>query len=259
MMPSRLDAYRTLLASAQAQGYQFTSVERYWQTLSAGELDPGRRHFVLRHDIDTDPGTAGAMWEIERSLGISSSYYFRRSTIDLDLMAMIAEKGGEVSYHYEELAALAKRHRPRDADALRSLIPRAQDRFRVNIGRLRDVTGLPMKVVAAHGDFVNRRLGISSNAILLDPDFRRDVGVILDNRDPAFLDSMTSHQWDTHYPRFWIGEDPQLAINRGDRVIYLLVHPRHWRVNRSVNARDNVQRFFEGLQFRLPPSRSATG
>jgi hypothetical protein len=259
LMPSRLSDYRELLSSALGRGYAFTSVERYWQEVCAGTLDHEGRHFVLRHDVDTDPGTAGAMWEIERSLGITSSFYFRRSTLDLDLMAQMAAAGSEVSYHYEELAAVAKRRRPKSEEALRSLIPEAQRRFRANITRLREVTGLPMTVVAAHGDFVNRRFGIGSNAILFDPSFREELGIVLDTRDPAFLSSVTSHQWDTHYPRFWIGEDPQLAIDRGDAVIYLLVHPRHWRVNRAVSARDNAQRFFEGLAFRIPARRSAPG
>ena len=34
-------------------------------------------------------------------------------------------------------------------------------------------TDLPIRVVASHGDFVNRHLGIQNAAILSDPDIRR--------------------------------------------------------------------------------------
>src|SRR6185295_3645039 len=83
LMPSRLGAYRSLLESALAAGYTFISIEAYWELIQAGAVDPARRYLILRHDIDTDTATAGVMWRIERSLRISSSYYFRLSTVDL--------------------------------------------------------------------------------------------------------------------------------------------------------------------------------
>ncbi len=68
---------------------------------------------MLRHDVDTDPGTAAAMWDIERELGVESSYFFRLSTLAPALMADIAAGGSEASYHYEEVATVAKRRRLR--------------------------------------------------------------------------------------------------------------------------------------------------
>ena len=90
---------------------------------------------------------------------MESSYFFRLSTLAPALMAEIAAGGGEASYHYEELSWVAKRRRLRSrSDALRAL-PEARDRFAENLQTLRMKTGLPMRVVASHGDFVNRRLG----------------------------------------------------------------------------------------------------
>jgi hypothetical protein len=252
LMPSRLGAYRGLLESALAAGYTFISIEAYWELLQAGTVDPDRRYLILRHDIDTDTDTAGVMWRIERSLRISSSYYFRLSTVDLQLMAAIEEGGARVSYHFEELATVAKRRRPADAAAAMTLIPEAQDLFRRNITTLRERTGLRMEVVTSHGDFVNRALDLGNYEILHDPGIREELGISLETQDRPFLTSVTAHQSDAPYPTFWIRGDPHAAIADREPIIYLLVHPRHWRVNRLVNLRDNIGRLQEGLAYRLP-------
>jgi hypothetical protein len=252
LMPSRLGTYRALLETALGAGYAIVSVERFWELIGADAVDPARRYLVLRHDIDTGPRTAGAMWRIERSLGIAGSYYFRLLTLDLGLMAEIAAAGGEASYHYEELATVAKRHHLRTrADALAHL-PEAQDRFRRNLARLRALTGLPMRVVAAHGDFVNRKLGLINCAILADPEFRVEVGIELETYDEAFMSHVTSRHADLTSRPYWTPSDPLAAIERAEPVVYLLVHPRGWNVERTANFRANALRAWEGLIYALP-------
>jgi hypothetical protein len=252
LMPSRLDAYRGLLEGALAAGYTFVSIESYWELLQDRAVDPAQRYLILRHDIDTDPGTAREMWRIERSLGISSSYYFRLSTIDLALMAEIEAGGSRVSYHFEELATVAKRRRPADAHEAMTLIPEAQDLFRRNLTRLRSRTGMRMEAVTSHGDFVNRALVLGNYEILKDPAIREEMAISLETQDRPFLSSVTAHQSDAPYPTFWIRGDPYAAIALCEPIVYLLVHPRHWRVNRAVNVRDNVVRIQEGLSYRMP-------
>jgi hypothetical protein len=251
LMPSRLAAYGDLLARAVGAGYRVVSIEAFWALIAARSVDPAGHYLVLRHDVDTDPGTAAAMWEIERGLGIEGSYFFRLSTADIGLMRAIGQ-AGQASYHYEELATIAKRgHVRRPADA-RARLPEARAMFRDNLERLRAATGLPMRVVASHGDFVNRAVGIANREILDDPAFRDEVGIDLEVYDAALLDRLTSRYSDTHHPRYWVSGDPVDAIERRDPVIHLLVHPRHWRANRVVNARDNIRRVWEGLVYGLP-------
>ena len=260
LMPSRLGAYRRLLETALGAGYSIMSIERYWQLAREAALDSERRYLVLRHDIDTDPQTAALMWQVERDLGAESSYFFRLSTLDLGLMRAIADGGSQVSYHYEELATVAKRRRARDTEAAVRLIPEAQDIFGRNLDRLRSLTNLPMDVVASHGDFVNRLLGIKNTAILVDEDYRRGNGIVLETYDQVFLDSVSSYHRDTPYPPFWMHGDPYEAIERGMPVVYMLVHPKAWRAHRWLNARDDVVRLREGLLYRLPSRRgSRTG
>ena len=254
LMPSRLEAYRGLLEQALGAGYRVVSIESFWRMLVDDAVDPAGRYLILRHDIDTDPGTAAAMWEIDRDLGIQSSYYFRLSTTDLGLMRAISDGGGEASYHYEELASIVKERRIRRIGDVLDHLPEARDRFRENLGRLRTATGLAMRVVASHGDFVNRAVGVANRAILDDPAFRQSVGVHLEVYDEAFIRHITSRHSDTHHPRYWVGADPQEGIARREPVIQVLVHPRHWRVRRVVNAADDIRRVGEGLAYKLPRS-----
>lgn len=253
LLGSRLSEYEELLKTALRAGYRITSVGAMWRRISDGGVDPQERHLVLRHDIDTDPGTAAAMWDIDRRLGVESSYFFRLSTLAPELMAEIARGGSEVSYHYEELATVVKRRRLRSASAALAALPEAQDLFAANLGRLRTTTGLPMRVVASHGDFVNRRLRVSNWVILADPSFRHEVRIDLEAYDEAFLRHLPSRHSDAEHPLHWDYRDPAEAIQVGRPVVYVLVHPRHWRADRRGNARDDIRRVAEGLWFELPP------
>lgn len=252
LMPSRLGVYQGLLEHALAAGYSAMSLERYWQLVSGGAIEADRRYLLLRHDVDTDPVTASLMWQIERALGIEGSYFFRLSTLDIGLMQSIAAEGGGASYHYEELATVARARRPRTAEEAETLIPQARDLFAVNLERLRAITGLPMGVVASHGDFLNRRLGVKNTTILDDVGFRQAVGIQLETYDPAFLDTISSYHRDLMYPASWMHGDPFEAIDRAEPVVYVLIHPRPWRVDRMANLRDDVTRLQEELAYRLP-------
>jgi hypothetical protein len=255
LMPSRLNLYRALLERALAEGYEVISVERLWALIRSDRLDAAQRYLVLRNDIDTGPATAREMWQIERSLGIIGSYFFRLSSLDLRLMTEMANAGNEPSYHYEELATVAKQHRPRTkADLLRH-VPEAQELFARNVAWLRSASGQPIRVVAAHGDFVNRKLGILSSAILADPAFRSQVGIELEVYDEACMNRVTSRHADLTSPPYWTPADPIGAIAARELVVYVLVHPRSWRVERGLNARDDALRIWQGLHYRLPTSR----
>ncbi len=255
LMGSRLGLYRQLLTSALEAGYRIHSVTGLWQLIESGRLGPTERHLVLRHDVDTDWRTAAAMWEIDRELGAETSYFFRLSTMAPRLMAEIVGGGSEASYHYEELATVAKRRGLRTgADAVAHL-PEAKELFAANLERLRAKTGLPMRVVAAHGDFVNRRLGVANWVVLDDPDLRRALGIDLETYDDAYLRHLPSRHSDAPYPTFWVPSDPTGPIRSGEPVVSVLVHPRHWRVDRSVNARDDLQRVIEGVRFEVSAAR----
>lgn len=250
LMPDRLTTYEAMLEAALARGYEVCSVATFWSALQAG-LEPGRRYLVLRHDVDTDPETAGLMWRIGRQMGVRGSFYFRLSTLDHRLMAEIAEGGGEASYHYEELATVAKLRGLKTRDAVMSAMPAIRARFLENLQHLRAATGLPMTIVASHGDFANRRLGIPNRELLADAGFRREAGIELEVYDAPINAAIERRFADSFYPDQWSPGPPMAALHANARVIYVLMHPRHWRVSPLENAREDLVRLWEGVRYAL--------
>ena len=148
------------------------------------------------------------MWGIDRDLGVRSSYYFRLSTLAPALMADIARAAAKASYHYEELATVAKRRASGRGRTSNGICQRRRPSSRRNLASIRSTTGLPMPVVSSHGDFVNRRLGVANWALLADTAFREAVGVEAEAYDDALLGRLTSQYSDMPYPRYWIPLDP---------------------------------------------------
>jgi hypothetical protein len=246
----RWDAYRRLLGALADTGVTFCSLRDYWSRVRGGGIEPQRKYVILRHDVDVDREGAWTMLAIERRLGIASSYFFRRSTLDIRLMLEIEHHGGEASYHYEELATVVKARRLRSRGEARAHIPRAQQLFLAHLERFRRLTGLPMTTVASHGDFANRRLAICNWEILEEQAFRDKAGVQLEAYDEALLRTISRRYSDARRPRFNAAHGP-LADNRDvPAVIELLVHPRHWGANRPRIALENVKRVWEELAYR---------
>lgn len=250
LMPSRLREFDSLLGEVQQAGYAVWSVESYWRAARAGRLPSGRRHLVLRHDVDTDPGTARRMWEIEQRRGISSSYYFRLSTVDVKLMQAIHAEGGEASYHYEEIADAIKARGLTRREDVESSMAAIHQLFRENLTSLRARTGLPMRVVASHGDWANRRLDIANRELLADAELRREMEIELEVYDPAFRGGFPDLICDDSPPRYWRGGDPLRAVRDGRTPLHVLVHPRQWASSISHNLTDDWNRWLEERRWR---------
>jgi hypothetical protein len=245
-MPSRMKVYRTLLESAVANSYHMLSVLDFHRLTQAGELDSEKRYFILRHDIDTDLTAAREFWQIERDLGATASHYFRLCTLDLDLMREIDSSGSEASYHYEEIATVAKEDCLRTRNEIMAALPRIRDRFAQNYRWLQKVSGLPLRTVAAHGDFANRKLLVTNVEILKDQDLRSELGIELETYDEAAQHHIQSRHSDDMPPQLWKPRSPFEAIQEGLPVIYVLTHPRHFRCRITQNLSCDLRRLYEG-------------
>jgi len=261
LMPSRLAAYRQMLETMLASGYSVVSIDRYWRGRGTADSnpsnppDPIRPTVILRHDIDTDPGTGRRMWEIGHELGIAASFFFRLSTLDVPLMSEIAAGGGHASYHYEEIATVAKRRRLRSRREVDGFLPEIRAEFVRNLAAVRQRTRLPIDIVASHGDFANRRLGTPNWTILTDQEVRTANGIVLEAYDHELMGTVTSRHSDTLHPRYWVGESPLVAVGRREPVVHVLVHPRHWRTAPLTNALDDLGRLRENVAYQLPVRR----
>ena len=250
-MPSRLGEFEQLLKCALEHEYRTYSLLQFWRMTEGEKKLPPGNTLLLRHDVDTDVATAERMWEIENSLSVKSTYFFRLSTLNIKLMKRIEDAGSEASYHYEEVATICKRDRIRSQQEVQNRLQDIRALFARNIKQLRERTGLPMRSVASHGDFINRRLGIRNVVILQDLDFRKRVDIDVEAYDESAMRLVESQYSDQAYPSFWIPSNPTLAIKSGTRVVYVLVHPRHWRTAIKENLVDDIRRLYEEMKYSI--------
>jgi hypothetical protein len=257
LLRNRLEYLDQIVQSALRAGYTFLTVEEFSRYVRAKRPLPPLT-FVLRNDVDTDPNTARLMFQCNRRHGFRSSYYFRLSTLDFDLMAEMATSGCEVSYHFEEIATYAKRMGSTSADDIMQGIDLIQAMFRDNISALRLRTGLKMQVVASHGDFVNRIIGVPNYA-LLDDALREELDLFAEAYDADLAKPVTARISDEMPPIYWRGGEPLAAVRERSPVIYLLIHPMQWRANIPVNVGYAAHRVWEGIAYalrrQLPRSR----
>ncbi len=246
LMGSRLSEYRNLLAVAVDSGYYVARVDDLADHSVNRASSPV---MVLRHDLDTDAATAREMWLIESELGLTSTYFFRLSTLQPEFMRELDASGCEVGYHYEELSTAAKNRGAASADEAALLLNEARENFARNLAAIRSVTRLSLVAAAAHGDFINRRLGVSNKLILEDPSFRLAMGIKYEAYDQLVNEAVASRHSDSLAPTFWRNGNPVDAVLGGLPVIYLLVHPRHWRARLWVNLRDDLWRGWEGTRY----------
>ncbi|MBK7888271.1 MAG: hypothetical protein IPJ86_13595 [Bacteroidetes bacterium] len=248
LLPSRMDEYRRLIERALEKNYIHLTLLEYFSLLKESKIDPDLKYFLHRHDIDTDPDTARAFFEIEMELGVKTSYYFRLKTMDIDLYREMVDQGYEAGYHYEELSDFCKKNGIKQKENVQLRFSEIRELFKKNVRAIEEKTGKKIRSVAAHGDFVNRKLSLP-NFSFVNEELLLELKIELECYHPMLIHSLNFIGSDTHYPRFYTPSSPFEAIEKNIPVIYLLSHPRHWRRNILLNLADDVQRFKEGVLF----------
>jgi hypothetical protein len=91
-----LSKYNELITEAVNTNYTITNVRDY----VANEPE---RCIILRHDVDRDVDRAIDMARLEKTHGVTSTYYFRhiKGVFDQEKIRVIKEMGHEIAYHYE--------------------------------------------------------------------------------------------------------------------------------------------------------------
>jgi hypothetical protein len=99
-MDFTLGKYRELCATIVESKYTALTFNQYFSLNNI----PGKI-IMLRHDVDRKPEKALKMAELENSLGIISTYYFRmkEDVFKPAIINKIADMGHEIGYHYEVL------------------------------------------------------------------------------------------------------------------------------------------------------------
>lgn len=247
LMPCRLPKLRLIYEKAKSNRYEFHSLISFYDKINSGSgIDARKKYFISRCDVDTDVSTARMIFDLYESLCVRSSFYFRLSTIDKNLMKKIEKSGSEASYHFEEIATLAKLHRWKSRSEIDFNL--ARELFVQNFSHIKNESGLAMRSVCSHGDFVNRSLGVVNHE-LLNTNVRNILEIELEAYDEILMSHVHTRHSDKQYPEFYSPSSPLDSIEKGVNVIYFLLHPRHWRASPFINTKDNFVRIYEGIHY----------
>ena len=248
LMGDRLEEFEALLRRAHRGRYRVVTIAQWIDRVARGTTADARV-LVLRHDVDTDAPTALRMAELERSLGMRGSFYFRLGTFDDRVVRRLLDMGMDVGYHFEEIATFAKRHRLGRREAVLARLPEIVDEFVANLTALRARYGLPFDVVCSHGDWANRALGLPNTVLLEDPAVRARAGIVHETYDAALVAPLAARFSDCDRPRLWRPDDPGPALDEGRSPVKLLVHPSQWKASVPHNLRELTTRSREAIAY----------
>lgn len=216
--------YGRLLDAAIGSGYEFLTVAEFLRT-----PDPDEPFAVIRHDVDRKVETARSMAALEADRGVASTYYFRTSTFEPEIVEEMADLGHEIGYHYETLAST------------RGDVDRARTEFAETLGRFRETAEI--ETACAHGS----PLSSHGNLDMWDDDCTPEefgllgeayLSIDSDHEDDSKLTylSDTGRSWRTELPgygRIETTDDLADTFRAGACPrAYLLVHPCRWARNR---------------------------
>lgn len=239
-MKSRLDEYEQLLKKFLNNNYQFIMIKDY------DKMNKNGKYIIIRHDIDSDLKIAKKMFEIEKKLNIKSTFYFRLSTFDNKLIEDINKYGSEVGYHFEEIANFCKENKNISSSFVFDNLDEIKKTFINNVKKFENETNSKLYSVAAHGDFVNRKINVY-NSILMDEKVRKDINVDIEAYDiEKNLDFRTC---DCMYPKFWLN-DPNTAIKEDKKKVLLLVHTRWWDKSPLIRFKNDFIRLVESVRYK---------
>lgn len=226
----RMSAYKFYIRFAKENGYQVISLEDFYNL--PDKRSKSQRHFVLRHDVDHPGISTRKMFEAERECGVTSTYYFRFSTIDTKLISEMKRAGFQVGLHFETISDYIKEKGCTDKSQIDMVLMRS--RFKDEVKRFENIVGFKISSCCAHGDIMNKKLGISNNAVTEGEDLSQ-YGLLFEAYDAGLYESSVDcHIMDGTMLRnygFAYKENPICAVNKGYQNIIFLSHPSNWRLD----------------------------
>ena len=217
--------YEDYIRYAQDNGYEIISLEQFYQL-------PNRRngkHFILRHDIDWQGISTRKLYLAEKEMQVTSTMYFRFSTIDNNLIRELITNRFNVGFHFETIADYAMENSIDDKSKINLGVVR--ERFIRETQRFEEITGCKVRSVCSHGHPVNKQLGISNNAITENFDLTK-WGILFEAYEQKmYRDDIDCHILDGGILKnygFQYKDNPYDAIDKGYQNIVFVSHPHNW-------------------------------
>lgn len=223
LLNNRLKAYSEYLREAIRQGYSVESLE----TFQRHYKEPGK-HFVLRHDVDHNGIATRKMFECEKKLGVKSTYYFRKSTIDKCLIDEMIRDGFDVGFHFETVAEYIEEKHIQDKSAIN--LDECRERLKKEIREFEETIGHKIYSICSHGAAANVKLNISSN-VITEGGIPADFTVAFEAYDRNMYQYVDCHIMDSSILNnfgFSYQDTPFSAMGEKKKNIVFLAHPNHW-------------------------------
>jgi hypothetical protein len=248
----RREEYGQSLRAACDAGYRLISLADFHAQALAGD-DPNRRVLALRHDVDIRDVTGNeAFFAVERAIGARSSFYFRRSTagVHARLIRQLLDAEFEVGYHFEEAAVIAKRDGLRSRAEVMRRREEIEESFRHNCAMFRHRWNPQLQSVAAHGDWINRRLTFT-NEEFVSPALLATCGLSFEAYGDDILGRADVYVSDVATPplRWKDGYGLADAVRDARAPIYLLTHERRWHTARAVTLVADLDRLMDEFRY----------
>lgn len=270
-MDFNIKIYHKLLKSLLNAGFSFQTYAGFIESTQQKKL------VILRHDVDKLPHHSLRFAQIQHSMGITGSYYFRAvpESWNKAVIKEISRLGHEVGYHYENMdTVLNQKIAVNDQDTKRlsapeKLIDLAYEDFLVNLEKLNGLTNV--KTICMHGSprakYDNKAIWEKYNykelGLLGEPYYDMDF-------DDFFYLTDTGRRWDgwkvsirdkVSQQENWIKkglvfkttQDIINAANQGelpDKIMFTF-HPQRWNSNPYLwtkelvlqNMKNQIKRF----------------
>lgn len=223
-MDFTLNKYKELLEVLIKQGYKFQTFEEFVQ-------NPEEKVVVLRHDVDRRAINATWLSEIEHSLNLKASYYFRiiPSCNKPKVINEIVAKGHEVGYHYEDLGTAKGDYE------------KAYSNYKSNLNYFRSY--YPVSTICMHGSPANK---IDNRSIWKKYNYKKD-GIIAEpyfdvDYNEVFYITDTGRAWNKKsvIVRDKVDTNINISVNSIDHMIEMIsknqlpnkliisTHPHRW-------------------------------
>ncbi len=208
-MDFTLKTYKTLLNSLLRQGFSFQRFDKYLE-------NPMPKSIILRHDVDRLPLNSLRIAQLENSIGISGTYYFRAVSESRDegIIKEVAALGHETGYHYECLTTCKGNFEEAIKD------------FEKNLTRLRAV--VPVTTICMHGSPLSK---YDSRFLWEKYDFV-DYGII---GEPYFDIDFSEVLYLTDTGRRWDGDKVSVRDKIEANSFHQPKHSEGWQQPKAVN------------------------
>lgn len=204
-------------------------------------LNYSKDGIILRHDVDLLPQNALKMSEMEHSLGIEGTYYFRivPESYNIEIMERIQNLGHEIGYHYEDVDLVEKHFKSISRKFTREeLIDTAYESFCKNLAIFRN--NFDIKTICMHGSPRAKY----DNKIIWEKYKYRDLGII---GEPYFDIDFNEFAYFTDTGRRWNGN----AVSVRDKVN----SKYDFNFKSTLDIIDNIDKLPPKVMFTIHPQR----